>query len=389
VSDFHQGGPVCTLQRLRDRPAGELADEITRQDAPARIAVILPCHARDLHRPALARILRHLGGAHYISEVILSVNGASSSPNAIADLPGTGRTRVLWNDSQHLLRLLGESGIAAAARPGKGLNVWLAIGDIVARLSADVVVVHDADIENYNPEMLARLTYPVACNELGYKFAKGYYHRAADRLYGRLTRLFFIPLLEAVIHVAGHLPLFDFLSAFRYPLSGEFSATCELLSSVSIAPGYGLETQLLCEMFRTAGENESCQVDIGPNYEHRHHPLADERGGGLQGMCGEIATTLLHAAEVEGVRVDERFLEAVRTAYGNAARESLRRYSHVARMNGFEDISGEESAAVSLFADALETVLNGQRPPPLLPAWNTLHATVPDLAGRILDGRAR
>ncbi|MCK7498417.1 MAG: hypothetical protein MZW92_53140 [Comamonadaceae bacterium] len=61
--------------------------------------------------------------------------------------------------------------------------------------------------------------------QLDYEFTKGYYGRATDRLYGRVTRLFMTPLLRAMKSVLGPLPPLEYLDSFRYPLAGECSMT--------------------------------------------------------------------------------------------------------------------------------------------------------------------
>jgi glucosyl-3-phosphoglycerate synthase len=70
------------------------------------------------------------------------------------------------------------------------------------------------------------LIQPIAA--LGYRFCKGYYNRVQEQLYGRVTRLFLIPLVRALIRTLGHNPLLDFIDSFRYPLAGEMALDLDL-----------------------------------------------------------------------------------------------------------------------------------------------------------------
>ena len=71
---------------------------------------------------------------------------------------------------------------------------------------ARVIALHDCDIRDYDRVLLARLCFPIANPNLSYEFAKGYYSRVTDRLYGRVTRLFMTPLLRAMKSVLGPIP---------------------------------------------------------------------------------------------------------------------------------------------------------------------------------------
>jgi len=60
-------------------------------------------------------------------------------------------------------------------------------------------------------------------------------------LSGRVTRLFVQPMLLALKKVLGNIDYLEFLDAFRYPLSGEFSMSNDMLSSMRIPSDWGLE----------------------------------------------------------------------------------------------------------------------------------------------------
>ena len=124
-----------------------------------------------------------------------------------------------------------------------------------------------------------------------------YYSRVTDRLYGRVSRLFLAPLLHAIVRVAGHQPLVDFLLSFRYPLAGEVALTRELAATLPASSGWGLEIGQLCEVFRRVDPREVCQVDGGAGYDHKHQPAATA----LAGMAAEIARELFAQLAAEGL----------------------------------------------------------------------------------------
>ena len=118
----------------------------------------------------------------------------------------------------------------------------------------------------FNPrELLARLCFPTVHPNLNYEFAKGYYGRVTDRLYGRVTRLFMTPLLRAMKSVLGPLPLLEYLDAFRYPLAGECSMTTDLVRINRIPSDWGLEVGVLAEVFRNCSQKRICQVELVEN----------------------------------------------------------------------------------------------------------------------------
>ena len=114
-----------------------------------------------------------------------------------------GRPKVQLDHNR--LRRLREEGLDPGEE-GKGRATWMACGYLLSTHRARVVAIHDCDIRNYSPELLARLCYPTANPNLHYEFAKGYYARVTHRLYGRVTRLFVTPLLRAMKSVMSLAP---------------------------------------------------------------------------------------------------------------------------------------------------------------------------------------
>ena len=124
------------------------------------------------------------------------------------------------------------------------------------------IALHDCDIVGYERGMLARLCYPVTNPNLDYDFCKGFYARVTDRMHGRVTRLLMTPLIRSLQKILGHLPILVFLDSFRYVLAGEVSMDASL-ARISRVPGdWGLEVEVLAEVYRNTSLRRICQVDI-------------------------------------------------------------------------------------------------------------------------------
>jgi glucosyl-3-phosphoglycerate synthase len=232
---------------------------------------------------------------------------------------------------------------------GKGANVRAAIAHLLQKGECEIIATQDCDVASFRRVDLARLCYAIAHPSLGYRFAKMYYSRVTDRLYGRVSRLFLAPMLHAVLRVAGHQPLVDFLLSFRYPLAGEVALTRELAAALPVSSGWGLEIGQLCEVFRRVDPREVCQVDGGPGYDHKHQPAATA----LADMAAEIARELFAQLAAEGLARDEAFHAAVATAYRREAAHALRRSASLALINGLPFDEPAERAIVETFAARL------------------------------------
>jgi glucosyl-3-phosphoglycerate synthase len=165
-------------------------------------------------------MLAKLNQADFASEIVISMNGVESHEIdatrtywSALNIPHV----ILWNDSLRVSEQLTSKGLHFS--PGKGLNIWLAVGWLVANRTPDTLLIHDCDIVNYDLDLPVTLSRPIC--EFGYSYCKGYYSRVREELFGRVTRLFVIPFIRSLTRVAGHMPLLDFIDSFRYPLSGE------------------------------------------------------------------------------------------------------------------------------------------------------------------------
>ena len=394
MSDFHQHGLICTLQRLTGANAESIEAEVVELAGRKPVSLALPCHFSEMGQPALEHILRELSGAKFLREVIVSMNGMDAegfraAREYFSRLPQPHR--ILWNDGPRLgavYKMLADVKHCAAAQ-GKGLNAWAAFGLVFAEGKSELVATQDCDVASFRREMLARLCFAGLRQELGYDFSKMYYSRVTDRIYGRVSRLFLAPLLHALVRVLGHHPLLDFLLSFRYPLSGEYALRRGLAGAVSLRGDWGLEIGLLCEIFRATEPGRVCQVDGGDNYDHKHQPLEAGAGGGLCKMSRQIAGALFDHLATEGMAMGEGFVTAVQLSYRRESREALRRYENLAIMNRIPFDANAEQEAVDSFSKALEEAIAGKAAPQVaLPSWNTIAALLPDFTARFLEAIA-
>jgi glucosyl-3-phosphoglycerate synthase len=252
-----------------------------------------------------------------------------------------------------------------------------------------VVVSHDTDILNYSRDLIWRLCYPLMHPRMGYRFAKGYYSRVAERLYGRVTRLLIFPLIQACRDVLGPKPLIEHLESFRYPLSGEFAADMSAINSFSLPGGWGLEISTMCESHHKMPVSEVCQVDLGFHFEHRHRTLNPGKSGlkepGLVTAAADVARCLAwQVLRDTEPRSAEEMLRLIVARYHIRATEWLARYEHVALLNGLEHDPAEETAAVNAFGHALEqllktTAIEGLRVPAMRPPVRSVFQRLPQI----------
>jgi glucosyl-3-phosphoglycerate synthase len=372
MSDFFQHGLISTLHRLVDGP---VAGRIDLLPGTEPVDLLLPCHYAEIGTPALGRIIDCLRDVSFLSSVVISMNGIPDHSTEEVKRFWSRMEKahvILRNDSPRLLEQLHARELAAI--PGKGLNIWLALGWLATHRSSGTVLIHDCDIASYEADIVASLAIPVAA--MGYGFCKGYYSRVREELFGRVTRLFVIPLVRSLERVVGHTPLLDFIDSFRYPLAGEYSMKFETAMELPIESGWGLEIGSLCELHRHLDPGSVCQVDLAISYDHKHRILDPEQPGkGLLHTASEIATSLLTHLERDGCRLDTKTLGSLENAYRTVSRDFVRRYQHVALLNGLPFDTSREMVTADAFAKTLSEIcsefLRGTRSSSL-PPWRRI-----------------
>lgn len=388
MADFFQTGAVATLHRLGkpDVPRLERELEAFAQETP--IALVLPCHVRELGTPALRGIVRELKNVRYLRQVVVGIDGANAREwrrawRLFSQLPQ--QPVLLWNDGpriQKLLRQLEEAELAAGPG-GKGRNVWLCFGYVLASEQARMVAVHDCDIITYNRELLARLCYPVAHPAFGFDFCKGYYARVSNKLNGRVMRLLVTPVLRALRSILGPHPFLVYLDTFRYPLAGEISMDIDLVRRNRIPYDWGLEIGVLAEVFRNSAPRAICQAELCDNYDHKHQELSvRDPEKGLNRMAVDIMRSIFRRMASEGIKLDQGLFETLQFAYMRQAEDTLRAYGADATMNGLMFPRHEEELAVSMFSRCIRAAARAHSEDPtfwpLIPNWNRVESALPD-----------
>ncbi|AUV81029.1 glycosyl transferase family 2 [Salinigranum rubrum] len=334
-----------------------------------RAAVVVPMTEREYAGLAADRVLSSLERVAP-ARVVVPLRAPAERAGAFADwlaeydLPLT----VVWCDGPRVDALLDEHDLDGTR--GKGRDVWLALGAaLVDDGDVEFVVFHDADTKTYDASYVHRLLFPLA---RGHSFSKGYYARVEDRrLYGRLFRLFYAPLVRALDeeHDAA---VIDYFDSFRYALAGEFAATRDLAARLRMQRSWGLEVGTLGDAFAHAGFEGSAQVDLGA-YEHDHRAVSGPTG--LSDMSRGVGRALLSTVEEHGVTPDYGGLP---DRYRETANRFVRAYATDAAFNGFDYPTEEERSQVDRYAEAVVPPTEDDR----LPAWSDAPITPRDVRER-------
>jgi len=388
MADFFQTGAIATLHRLGPPNVARLEAELCDFAKKTPIALVLPCHVREFGTAALERILGELKGVRYLRQIVVGIDGADTAAkwNRARSIFGVlpQETMLIWNDGPRiskLLRTLARHGFGDGPA-GKGRNVWLCLGGVLATERARVVAMHDCDIVNYSRELLARLCYPLANSTLGFSFCKGYYARVSDRLHGRVTRLLLAPLLGALRSIIGPHPFLQWLEAFRYPLAGEVALHTDHACRLRVPRDWALELGILAETYRHCAPRAVCQAELCDNYDHRHQSLSPrDPSRGLHKVAREVALAFFRAMSGEGVKMDAILPGTLPAAYQRHAAGALRLYSADALINSLEYPRSDEELAVATFVRAIQEAAQEFVAAPLespcAPGWDRVAGELP------------
>ncbi|MFN0105725.1 MAG: glycosyl transferase [Bryobacteraceae bacterium] len=392
MADFYQSNSIATLHRLRAGRLPSMEAELDKFSRKTGMGLILPALITEFERPAMRKIVDQLREARYYSNIVVAIGRANRKQVAEAATFFRGfrsPVTILWVEDprvQEVFQELERAGMPAKV-DGKGRTCWLSMGYLLAEGQADVIALHDCDIENYTREIPAALCYPLAHPQMEFDFCKGYYARISEKLHGRVTRLFLAPLLETLREHTPDSPFLSFLSEFRYPLAGEFAMKSALARKVRLPADWGLEVGVLSEVFQHAGAARACQADIADNYEHKHQELsAKDPSKGLRRMTFDIAGAMIRCLGRHGIPLNGEQLERVANAYTHHAGAKVRQYEADALMNGLDYNRGEEIGAVNSFGDSLhEAIAVGGAGAEALPAWSRVEREAPGIMRRLMD----
>ncbi len=394
MADFHQNGNITTLHNLRTRSVDELTYELESFAANRKISLVLPCLYSELETDAMPKILDELSKVPYLHRIIIGLDRADEAQyrHAKEFFKGLNQNHiVIWNDSPRMLELGGElveMGLAPS-EPGKGKNVWTAMGYLISCQDSAVMAIHDCDILTYTNELLARLVYPVANVSFPYQLAKGYYARVGqDRLNGRVSRLLVSPLLIALKKVVGDRDYIDYLRSFRYPLSGEFAMRTSILPDLRIPSDWGLEIGILSEAWRNLASQAVCQVEIADQYDHKHQDMGEEdANSGLNRMSTDICKAIFRKLAADGTVFTPNVFRTLKATYYRSALDVLEAYYNDAKMNGLKIDRHKEERAIELFAENImragQFFLDNPHETPFIPTWNRVHSADPEFLSKL------
>lgn len=254
--------------RWQDWPAEALAERKRRRGDT--VSVVIP--ARDEERTvagvvsAIARLKADTG---LVDELVVIDSDSAD---------GTAREAAAAGAVVYPAR---EVAPELGAHPGKGEALWKSL--LVTK--GDIVVFIDADLTRWGPHFVTGLLGPLLADP-GVQLVKGFYERlfsltgspdspatpvsvdpatglSADG--GRVTELVARPMISL---------WWPELTRVVQPLAGEWAARRELMESLPIPVGYGIELAVLLDTARTRGLDAIAQVDLGRR-GHKHQSSHD------------------------------------------------------------------------------------------------------------------
>jgi glucosyl-3-phosphoglycerate synthase len=377
----------CNLDSLESR--------LTELSATSPTALLIPALYEELERPALTQIRDHLKACHFVQTIIIclfaeTVEQYGKAVHFFEGLPQ--QVYVLWENGERvtgILEDLRDRGLNLMDFRGKGRAVWLGLG--VASLNAEAIALHDADITTYDRSYPLKLLFPLVEKEFGIAFNKAYYARIGRcprHFNGRVVRLFVTPLLDALVDVFGYRDYLRYLSAYRYPLSGEFALQSDLALTTRIPANWGLEIGLLAEVYRNVSPKRISQVDLGV-FEHKHQTLGNATNEGLQRMCCDILRSILRTlTETERVVITRDHIHTLRVKFRREAQDFTRQYFVDARFNGLQYDRHQEEVTIEVFEKVIASAGEQFFLDPSgaqIPDWTRALAVTSDLREKLRD----
>ncbi len=241
--------------RWRDYPLPRLL--AGKRRLGATVSVVIPARNEERTVGGVVSALRQalMVDAALVDELVVM---DSDSTDATAEVAARAGATV------HRARAVAP-GLGGFA--GKGEALWKSL--LVT--TGDLLVFVDADLTDWGPHFVTGLLGPLLADE-DVLLVKGFYERlftdrdgstSADG--GRVTELVARPLLSL---------WWPRLAGVVQPLAGEWAARRELMESLSIPVGYGVELAVLLDTVAGHGLGAVAQVDLGQR-AHRHQASHD------------------------------------------------------------------------------------------------------------------
>jgi len=400
MADFFQNGSITTLQNVSHIDLKSMEQELEKFGKRRNMVLLLPALYSEFETPAMKKILKELQGVKYLYKIILGLDRATEKQfEDVKKIMSTLDVQVdiLWNDGpnmQEMYKKFNDNDFRSINIKGKGRNVWTMVGYALSDPNAYAFALHDCDIVNYTREIPARLFYPIVHPALDFEFNKGYYSRVTDRLHGRVTRLFYSPLIKALKKTYGSTDYLEYMDSFRYSLSGEFAFIRTLAKGIRISPTWGLEVSTLSEVYENTSVRRICQTEIMETYEHKHQELTNnepdkELDGGIAKMAIDIAQTIFRIMSQRGITFSKDSLKTLRTSFFQESRKSISKYDALAKFNSLRFERKKEIEAVETFDKAMKKACKEfSRDPlgvPSLSAWISVRSVLPELSEEFIN----
>lgn len=391
MADFHFN-IVPTFSLLAGDDASLMEQKIIAASQKVPVGVLIPALFRDLSSDAMKNIIEVLKGIDYLKRVYIALDQADEEQYNQAKkivAPLKDKVALIWNDSPEVKQVIAEIEEHLPLGPrGKGRAVWTALGYIIGKNEVAAIAFHDADILTFNKAFLSRLIFPVM--HLGFQFSKGYYIRYDKKFYGRVTRLFYYPLIRTLKDIFGTTNFLDYLSDFRYPLSGEFATFVSQAKMLRYPSDWGVEVGLLGEIYRIARISQVCQVELIERYDHKHQEVGLDRDKGLNKMATDIARTFFSHLASNGVVLTHDTFSTIRLTYLKHARDSVgiyesfaEMYSNVVSFDFHEELKTVESFAQTIEAASTDFYQHSYGSP-LIPAWKRVAAAIHGIIEKLI-----
>lgn len=413
MADFHQEGIITTLHALYEAfDPGEYLINLERKleeyAQHQSTCLLLPCYYTELHNSSvLDHIMDEIQQVRYLKCVVVAYNGTTKKSEFRKALKYFNKlksseriVKLVWVDGprvQKIFKKIQDHEIHTGIQ-GKGQSVWISLGYIFAREDCDVIALHDCDIVTYDRMLLGRLIEPTANPNNDFEFCKGYYTRISPTeraMKGRVTRLFVTPFVDAMMytmHERGFHELerfFAYHRTYNYPLAGEFSFTAHLARGVNIAYDWGLEVSTLSEVYQRVIPRKIAQIDLFPNYEHKHQVLSqDDSQKGLHKMVVDIAKFYLNYMRSHGLSLDDAHVDMIRNTYYETALQFVKNYSDDAEVNNLVFDRLQEERHTRYFRDFIGTAWQQckvETESTLIPSWNRVCYSIPDVYTDLLE----
>lgn len=383
MADFHIN-KVPTFSILQHESCQAMETKVMLASARIPIGVLIPALYSDLASNAMRNIIKVLAETRYIKKIYISLDRANKDEFKDATeivAPLGEKASLVWNDKPEVIEIIDriEKQLTIGSR-GKGRAVWTCLGYIIGKSEVSALAFHDADIVTYDRDFLTRLLFPLMY--LRFQFVKGYYVRYDNKLFGRVSRLFYFPLVRTLKDMFGSTEFLDYMGDFRYPLSGEFATYISQARMMQFPSDWGIEVGLLGEIYRLVRESRICQIELTGRYDHKHQNVGSQTDKGLYKMASDIARTFFTHLASNGVSLNSEVFRTVRLTYLKHAREMVGIYESLAEMYDKRITFDfhEEIKTVETFASAIDSGVldfcDQHFGSPLIPDWKRVESAI-------------